>query len=313
MRRSIPLPPWPRVTTCYPRRIVRPMREPSDPFAGPAITLDANGVEKEAPSPEDIVAALGGERGEDWYVGLWRGDDYIEAMLDRGDLWVECEVGGRLLQARSHVDDEAVKSMFLAFRAGDESWRDLAAWKEPPPRPASSRPSGIVLTAAAAIGLVVFLGIGIALFTGKGGWVVLMFALLFPGVIALAAAVKVAEARRAASWKQARAKIVRSGLVEEKRHDRKVKVPRVEYEFTVGLHRYRGTRVNFAEVLAGPDAAATVASHPVGASVPVYYDPADPDKCVLDRELPPLFRGIWAAVGVLTVLILACGGYYLVR
>lgn len=100
------------------------------------ITLHANGAEKVDPTPEEIAAALAGPRGDDWSVTLWRGeDDYIEAMLDQGDLWVETEVGGRFLQARSHVDEAAVRSMFLAFRDGGESWRDLAEWKEPTPAP----------------------------------------------------------------------------------------------------------------------------------------------------------------------------------
>lgn len=279
------------------------------------ITLHAKGVEKQAPSPEDVAAALQGPRDDDWSVTLWRGeDDYMEAMLDRGDLWVECEVDGRFLQARSHVDEAAMTAMFLAFRAGEESWRDLAEWKEPPPAAARSpAPSGIILAAAAGIGLVVLLGVGLAIFTGNGGWVALMFALLFPGLIALAAAVKVAEARRAAKWTKASAKIVTSGLATEKRHDKEVKVPRVEYEFSVGFHRYRGKRVSLAEVVAGPDAVGTLARYPVGASVPVYYDPADPQRSVLDRELPSFFRGIWAAVGVLTAAILAGGWYYLLR
>lgn len=278
-----------------------------------AVSLDAGGVENANPSGEDLFRALDGPRDDDWYVTLWRGDDYIEAMLDRGDLWIECEVGGRLLQARSHVDEAALRSMFVAFRDGAEAWRDLAEWKEPPARAAGARPPSIVLAAAAGIGLAVFLGVGTAIFTGNGGWVVLMFALLFPGIIALAAALKVAEAQRAARWTRGSAKIVRSELAMQKRHDKEVRVALVEYEFGVAFHRYRGKRVNFAEVIAGPDATGTVARYPVGKSVPVYYDPADPNRCVLDRELPSFFRGIWVVVGVLTAAILAGGWYFLLR
>ena len=266
------------------------------------------------PTAEDIAKALAGPRDDDWIVTLDRGDDdFMEVMLDQGDLWVEVEEGGRFLQARSHVDERTVSSMFLAFRDGGQEWRDLAEWKEPAGVARSDKPPAIILGAAAGIGIVVFLGVGLAIFTGKGGWVVLMFALLFPAIIAMAAAVKMAEAQRAAKWTRANGRIVRSELVTEERQEKLVKVPLVEYEFTVGFHRYRGKRVSLAEVIAGPDAVGTVARYPVGASVPVYYDPADPNKSVVDRDLPSFFRGVWVFVGVLTAAILAGGWYYLLR
>ena len=280
----------------------------------PRITLEANGAEKVDPTPEEIAAAIAGPRDDDWFVSLWRGeDDYMDAMLDRGDLWVETEVGGRFLQARSHLDEETVKAMFLAFRDGDERWRDLAEWKEPPPRARSDKPPAVILGAAAGIGLVVFLGIGLAIFTGHGGWVGLMFALLFPALIAMAAAVKMAEAQRAAKWTRANGRIVRSELGTETRNNKEVKVPLVEYEFSVGFHKYRGKRVSLAEVIAGPDAVGTVARYPMGTSVPVYYDPADPGKSVIDRDLPSFFQGIWVAVAVLTAVILGAGWHFLLR
>lgn len=279
----------------------------------PAITLEARGAEKADPTPEDIAAAIAGPRDDDWIVTLYRGDDaWIEVMLDEGDLWVETEVAGKFLQARSHVDEEKVKAMFLAFRDGGEGWRDLAEWKEPAATPRSdNKPPAVVLGAAAGIGVVIALGVGLANFTGKGGWLVVMFALLFPGIIALAAAVKMAEAKRAAKWTRANGRILRSELVTEERQEKLVKVPLVEYEFSVGFHKYRGKRVSLAEVIAGPDAVGTVARYPVGASVPVYYDPADPNKSVIDRDLPSFFAGVWIFVAVLTAVILAAGWYYL--
>lgn len=278
----------------------------------PAITLEANGTEKADPTPEEIAVALAGPRDDDWFVSLWRGDDYMDAMLDAGALWVECEHEGKFLQATSHVDEESMKAMFLAFRDGSPAWRDLAQWKEPPPR-APQKPPAVILGAAAGIGIVLLGGVGTALATGNGGWVVFMFALLFPGLIAMAAAVKMAEAQRAAKWTRANGKIVTSELVTEVRNGKELKVPRVEYEFTIGFHKHRGKRVSLAEIIAGPDAVGTVARYPVGTSVPVYYDPADPGKSVVDRELPSFFRAIWIVVGVLTAIILAGGWYYLLR
>jgi len=282
--------------------------------AAPALLLDTGGVETREPTDDDIERALMAPRDDDWYVTLWRGeDDFIEAMLDSGELWVECEQGGRFLQARSHVDDATVKSMFFSFREGTGAWRDLAAWTEPPPRARQSAPPPVLAAVVGAVVAMVIASIVTAIVTDNAGWVVLMFALLFPGLIAAAAAVKVAQAQRAAAWAKASGKIVTSRLVTEKRNGKEIKAPRVEYEFTIAFHRYRGRRVNFAEVLAGPDAVATVARYPVGAAVPVYYDPANPTESVIERDLPPFFRAIWTVVAVLTVLILAVGWHYLLR
>ena len=284
-----------------------------DPVATSEIKLDACGVEKASPSDDDIAHALEGPRDDDWYVTLWRGDDdYMEVMLSDGALWVECEEGERYVRAESFVDDAAVKSMLLAFRDGSSAWRDLASWKEPPPKPAKKPlPPPVMLGASAFVGVMTLGSIATAIGTHNGGWLMLMFALLFPGIIALAAATKVAAAQRAAKWTRASARILRSELVTEKRNDREQQVPRVEYEFNVGFHPYRGSRVDFAEIVAGPDAVATVSRYRVGTTVPVYYNPADPAESVLDRELPSFFRGIWIAIGVITAGILAVGIYIL--
>lgn len=280
--------------------------------AGAEVVLEAAGVETPDPAPGDIERALGGPRDDDWVVSLRRGDDYMEAMIDGGGLWVECQDGERFLQARSRVDEETLRAMFLAFRDGSPGWRDLADWKEPPPARRGS-PPGIVLGAALSIAFVVVAGVIAAIVTGKGGWIVLMFALLLPALIALAAAVKEAEARRAARWTKAQGRVVRSELVTEKRHGKEVRVPRVEYEFSVGFHKYAGRRLSLAEVIAEPEAMAALARYPVGARVPVYYDPADPGQSVIERELPPFFKAIWGAVAALTALILAAGWHYLSR
>jgi hypothetical protein len=140
-----------------------------------------------------------------------------------------------------------------------------------------------------------------------------MFALLFPGIVGIAAAVKFAQAKRAATWTKATAQVMRSEIVTETRNGKEVKVPRVEYEFPVSFHRYRGSRVNFAEVISGVDAKETIARFRVGASVPVYYNPADPGESVLERELPPFMRGVWVVLGGLVAAILAVGLYLLLR
>jgi len=271
-------------------------------------TLEHAGRTIDNPTDADIAEAIEGPRDADWFLSLSRGeDDFMEVMVDAGELWVETEVEGRYLQARSHVDEAAVKTMLSAFRDGAETWRDLAAWREPPPASKNAKPPKEIMVASAmAGGIVLLLGVT-ALVTGHGGWVGLAFALTFPGVIAVAVAVKKAEIARAAKWNKGTARIVTSAWVMEKRYDKEVKTARVAYEFTVAFHPWRGRRVSFAEVIAGPDAAAVLARYPVGASVPVYYDPADPSKSVLERDPPAFFKSIYPVLAAVAAVILAVG------
>ena len=154
----------------------------------------------------------------------------------------------------------------------------------------------------------IFLVLGVTAFvTDHGGWVGLAFALMFPGLVAVAVAVKKAEIARASTWTKGTARIVTSEWVMEKRPDKEVKVPRVEYEFPVAFHPWRGLRVSFAEVIAGPDAAAVLARYRVGTSVPVYYDPADPSKSVLERDPPAFFKSIYLVLAAIAAVILAVG------
>ena len=91
------------------------------------ILLKVGDKEIQEPGAQDIAAALAGPRDDDWYLTLHRGeDDYMDVMIDAGELWVECEENGRFLQARSYVDEAAVKDMLLAFREGGAGWPIVA-------------------------------------------------------------------------------------------------------------------------------------------------------------------------------------------
>ena len=65
-----------------------------------------------------------------------------------------------------------------------------------------------------------------------------------------------------------------------------VTVPRVEYEFSVGGRTWRGERISIGEDTGGANTEATLARYPVGTVVSVYYDPATPANCVLERDIP---------------------------
>ena len=279
-------------------------------------TLEHAGRKVENPSDEDIARAIDGPRDDDWMVSLYRGeDDFMEAMLDAGELWVEVEAEGRFLQARSHLDEAVVKSMLASFRDGTEHWRDLALWKEPPAREPQTLSSLKQGPAPVILGLVLLvpLLVGAAIFTGNAGWVGVLFALAFPGVIAVAAATKLAEVKRAASWKKASGRVIRSELTTGKRFDRQVQLPLVEYEYSVGFHKFVGKRVSFAEVTAGPDARAAIARYPAGTAVTVFYDPANPSESVIERELPSFVHAIWGVVAVMTAAIAFGAWWFLLR
>ena len=66
-------------------------------------------------------------------------------------------------------------------------------------------------------------------------------------------------------------------------------LPKVDYDYAVGGRQYQGSRVSF-EVLdfAFENRARKVTEkYPTGATLPVHYDPADPNLCVLDRDTKP--------------------------
>ena len=88
-----------------------------------------------------------------------------------------------------------------------------------------------------------------------------------------------------------------------KRHDRDAKVPAIEYEFSVGFHPFRGTRVSIGEIMPDtPEVQAALGRYPVGGSATVYYNPANPKESVLERDLPANFGLIWIFIAVIAVV-----------
>jgi hypothetical protein len=277
-----------------------------------ATTLEHAGETIDDPSDADIARILAEPRDADWFLALNRGDDSMEVMLDAGDLWVEVMEGERFVQARSRLDETVVKSMLASFRDGTDAWRDMALWKEPPPRKKDTLkgPAGLILGMVVAIVAVAIAG---PVVTGNGGWIVVAFALALPATIAAAMGIKLAQVKRAQAWTKAPGRITRSELATETRHGKEVQVPRIEYEFKVGFHKLTGRRVSFAEVIAGPQAREALARYLAGTSVQVYYDPANPSDCVVEREMPSFVHAAWGVVAVLTAAILFGAWWYLVR
>src|SRR4029453_10829321 len=128
-------------------------------------------------------------------------------------------------------------------------------------------------------------------------------------LFAVAVAAKMLEVRRAAGWSTAVGRIVKSSTAAE--HHRfageatTVKtMPAVEYEFTVGGRKIRGNRISIGEDSGGANTAETLRRYTAGAAVTVYYDPANPKNCVLERGVPEsVGKGLALLVGFVIALV----------
>ena len=96
----------------------------------------------------------------------------------------------------------------------------------------------------------------------------------------------------------------------DRQRDR-VNKPSITYEFAVSPQRYRGTRISIGEIAGNdPRIPEIMKRYRHGASVPVYYDPANPKNCVLERDVPAGFGAIWVFIGALTVVFLGIGLFF---
>ena len=135
-----------------------------------------------------------------------------------------------------------------------------------------------------------------------GAVVMALFFMAIPGFIAGLILWKVNELRHAATWPSTRAKITRSEMrAEHHRHAGEVtqvrNLPHVEYEFALGGRVIKGTRIGVGEIPDDPQA--TLDHYRVGTTVPVYYDPKNPENALLERDAPLPIVGLYAiAAGV---------------
>lgn len=269
--------------------------------------------EEEIPSPtrQDVERALERPREEDWYMNISHpNDDYMEAYLDEGGFEVECEENGRILTLATVVDAATLKSLMLSFLESDGLWKTLYKWEEPVatptpvPTPLPTKAATAAIVAVAVVVLALFV-------SGHAKWIAVLFALAFPGLIVFAIVSKMREVRRAATWTQGSARIVKSEVVSEERElsgggTHTVTLPAVEYEFSIGFNKFSGKRISIGEIMPRtPQVQEAVERYRVGTSVPVYYDPKNPAESALERELPKNFQLIWVFVAVFAV---ACVG-----
>ena len=129
-----------------------------------------------------------------------------------------------------------------------------------------------------------------------------------PVVALVLVAILTRRIHRAAKWEQAQARI-RQSKVTVKRHQfsgEETKVTNtasVTYDFSVGSRLFHGNRISLGF---GPadQVNETLKRYPVGATVPVFYDPANPEENVLERNPPVSLGCIWSGV-ILAVLVYA--------
>lgn len=266
--------------------------------------LSVYGVTTANPSADAIRRAIAGMPfPEDWYLCLDSQDGtVIDAdVRSDGTFDVSAVDGGRDLVARTPIDGAQLEDILLKMRSGDRSWAAAPFWDElpstTPPSGRMSRPPAWAL--AVIVGSVAAVVLAVMLLKGRDNawrealplgnsdffWVILI-ALPFFVLVAVAVLVKLIEIRRAAGWPSTMGRIVRS-RDEEQRHTNEgdqvtvTKVAVVEYEFTVAGRTWRGNRVSLGE---SANTDATLERYPVGTIVEVFYDPADPRNCVLERD-----------------------------
>ena len=127
-------------------------------------------------------------------------------------------------------------------------------------------------------------------------------------MLVLIVLVKMIEVRRASAWSTASGRIVTSETRTE--HHRSAgeattvkTMPLVEFEFSVGGQKWRGNRISIGEDSGGANTEATLQRYPIGAVVSVYYDPANPKKSVLERDIPEGFgKGLLAILAFVAVV-----------
>lgn len=289
-----------------------------------------------------------------WFITLDGGKvGSLNAMLQPNGsfMLVLTDATGR---REAMADTDTAKAVLQKFLAGDARWRKACVWrntgaqksgakksgtllkfvpnKKPPISHASSQPPQwakvtmtVVIGAVVLIVLLAQVNLGllraIVPFSDSSLFWVGLIAVPFVTLIAVAIISKLAEFRQAATWTQTTGRILRS-TIGTKRHrfgnepETVVNVPVIEYEFKIGGRTVLGHRVAIGEDPTGVNTEAAVTRYPKGMDVTVFYDPADPANCVLERD-PPLaiatsnvLYAVVAAVVALIYVLLTRGPAY---
>jgi uncharacterized protein DUF3592 len=286
--------------------------------AAMAMELCVNDKFTTDPSPGDISGAIdSAPHPEDWCLILddEEGRTSIEVSVrSDGDYDVTADDGEREGRPSRPLSGDQVKTILLKFRGHQSGWRDHFDWEKEVPRSvkrSSEPPTWAVVAVIASVALIVLAGYvrdWLPFGDSDYFWIGLIF---LPMAVLFVAAVvaKMLEVRRAADWSTAVGRIVSSGTGTDHRRSAgeatTVKsVPVVEYEFSVGGKTVRGNRIGIGEDAGGTNTEATLRRYPVGATVTVFYDPANPRSCVLERGVPEgIGKGLAVIVGFVVVFV----------
>jgi hypothetical protein len=293
-----------------------------------AMELSINGKFTTDPSADDIGRALdGAPHPEGWYLILDDEDDgsNIEVTArSEGTYDVTADDGHREGHPARPFTAEQAKAALLKYRARAPGWREAFTWesdaeedeKEENSLPAAKRssepPTWAVAIVVGSIALVVLVGLvrqWVPFGESDYFWIGLIF---LPMVVLFVVAViaKMLEVRRAAGWSTAVGRIVKSGTAAQRHRSAgeattAKTVPAVEYEFSVGGRKVRGDRIGIGGDSGGADTEATLRRYTVGAAVTVYYDPANPKNCVLERGVP---EGVGKGLAIIVGFVIAFVG-----
>lgn len=284
--------------------------------------LDVNDRITEAPKPADVIAAVDGYRGEaDWCLNLSDDDGDIEAFgKGRGQFRLTYHDGKNRFEAADPVDAAALKKVLLAYLRGETGWRGEGIWQRRATgkKAAEARgepPVWAIIAVIASIALLFVISElpdswkeRLPFANSTFGVVALIF---LPMAVMLAALILngFLKVRQARGWAQAQGRITRSRMASRSppagnEIGRTENVPDVTYSFSVRGRNYQGNRVSLGNI-SGPFADEALKRYPVGATVTVYYDPADPDSNVLERDAP---KGIVKGCGGVIAFFGVIGG-----
>ena len=92
-------------------------------------------------------------------------------------------------------------------------------------------------------------------------------------------------------WSQTHGTVITSRVVSRRMGNRQshtdlTHTPFVEYEYQVNDRKYCGSRIMIGGGQSEVELEGVLNRYPLGASVVVFYNPADPQQAVLQREIP---------------------------
>lgn len=153
-------------------------------------------------------------------------------------------------------------------------------------------------------------------------WFLFAILMAFDGVFLAAVGVKYLEVKRASRWPAATGKVISSrsearkvdrssGAGKDRIVDTEIRnFAAVRYSYDVAGTRRTGDRIGLAHDVGNFQVAEKLKKYPAGAIVTVYYDPQDPRKSVLERDLPArafeialLMGGLVALAGIIGMLL----------